>query len=479
MESSREKALLNNTLIITIGTVCTKLVTFFLLPLYTGILSTEEYGILDLLNVLVALLLPIVTFQVEQAIFRELINARENEKNIREIISNGVFSVILQCICFGVLFIIIFPIIKNEYKIYLAINVMTSIFSSLALQISRGLGENRKYSIGSFISASFTIIFNVIFLVVLKMRVRGLLLGTMIGQVVCIMYLFVSLRLSSYISVKLIEDKIIKKLWKYSIPLIPNAISWWVFGSSDRVIVTVFLGLPMNGILSAASKFSAMYITIYNIFNMSWTESIALHIDDKDANKYFSKVFNLIMKIFISFAVVLISTMPVLYPMMINNRYSYGYTVVPILILGSLFNVVVGLISVIYVGKKNTRAIANTSIISAILNIVIHIVLIKFIGLYAAAVSTLASYFIMAVYRYCDINKKYFKIELDLNMIGNSIVAIIIVIIAYYINNIYWNIFSTIFATIFAIYINKDIIKKMYSIMKNKIKRKTITKVNN
>ena len=105
MESSREKALLNNTLIITIGTVCTKLVTFFLLPLYTGILSTEEYGILDLLNVLVALLLPIVTFQVEQAVFRELINARENEKNIREIISNGVFSVILQCICFGVLFL--------------------------------------------------------------------------------------------------------------------------------------------------------------------------------------------------------------------------------------------------------------------------------------------------------------------------------------------------------------------------------------
>ena len=49
---SREKQLAKNTLIITVGKVCTQLISFFLLPLYTGILSTEEYGIVDLLNTL-------------------------------------------------------------------------------------------------------------------------------------------------------------------------------------------------------------------------------------------------------------------------------------------------------------------------------------------------------------------------------------------------------------------------------------------
>ena len=72
----REKKLAKNTVILTIGKLCTQLITFFLLPLYTAVLSTEEYGTVDLLNTLVSLLLPIVTFQIEQAVFRFLIEIR-------------------------------------------------------------------------------------------------------------------------------------------------------------------------------------------------------------------------------------------------------------------------------------------------------------------------------------------------------------------------------------------------------------------
>ena len=106
---SREKTLFKNTLIITIGKICTQLITFFLLPLYTAILSTEEYGTVDLLNTLVSLLLPIVTFQVEQAVFRNLIDNRENEDEKKKIISTGIFSVILQCIIYICIFFLISP----------------------------------------------------------------------------------------------------------------------------------------------------------------------------------------------------------------------------------------------------------------------------------------------------------------------------------------------------------------------------------
>ena len=77
---NRERALFKNTVIITIGKICTQLITFFLLPLYTSILTTEEYGTVDLLNTLASLLLPIVTFQVEQAVFRRLIDNRDKER---------------------------------------------------------------------------------------------------------------------------------------------------------------------------------------------------------------------------------------------------------------------------------------------------------------------------------------------------------------------------------------------------------------
>ena len=80
---NREKSLVKNTIIITIGRICTQLITFFLLPVYTALLSTEEYGTVDLLNTLVSLGLPIVTFQIEQALFRNLIDNRNNDKKIK------------------------------------------------------------------------------------------------------------------------------------------------------------------------------------------------------------------------------------------------------------------------------------------------------------------------------------------------------------------------------------------------------------
>ena len=97
---SRESALVKNTIIIAIGKICTQFVSFFLLPFYTNVLSTEEFGAVDLLNTLVGLLLPIVTFQVEQAVFRDLIEIRHQEKEKRAVVSSAFFSVCLQCLVF-------------------------------------------------------------------------------------------------------------------------------------------------------------------------------------------------------------------------------------------------------------------------------------------------------------------------------------------------------------------------------------------
>ena len=468
---NREKNLAKNTIIITIGKVCTQLITFFLLPLYTGILSTEEYGIVDLLNTLVSLLLPIVTFQVEQAVFRELIEVRGKKDKESRIISSAVITVIFQCIVYLIIFVVISPFINNHYKFFLATNVVANIFSSLLLQIARGFGDNKKYAFASFVSALSTIIFNVLFLVVIKLGANGMLLGTMLGQIVATIYLFISLRLYKYLKVKDYKKEVIKSLWKYSLPLIPNAISWWVFNASDRVIASAFLGVDQNGILAASLKFSTVFITFYNIFNMSWTESISIAIKDDDVSDYFNKMFNIILKLFTALAIGMIACMPFVFPIMINEKFSVGYGLVPISIIGSLFNVVVGLVSVIYVAKKNTKAIASTSIVSAVINIIVHLVLIKFIGLYAAVISTFVAFFIMSIYRLIDVSKRYFKVKIDINFIIQSLIALIVAFISYYINNIYLNVFVVLFAVFFAIYINKNSFDIILNMVMKKVKR--------
>ena len=468
---SREKNLAKNTIIITIGKICTQLITFFLLPLYTGILSTEEYGTVDLLNTLVSLLLPIVTFQVEQAVFRELIEVRGKKDKESRIISSAVITVIFQCIVYLIIFALISPFINNHYKFFLATNVVANIFLSLLLQIARGFGDNKKYAFASFISALSTIVFNVLFLVVIKLGANGMLLGTMLGQIVATIYLFISLKLYKYLKVKDYKKDVIKDLWKYSLPLIPNAISWWIFNASDRVIASAFLGVNQNGILAASLKFSAVFITFYNIFNMSWTESISIAIKDADISDYFNRMFNIVLRLFTAMAVGMIACMPFIFPIMINEKFSAGYGLVPISIIGSLFNVVVGLISVIYVAEKNTKAIASTSIVSAVINIIVHLVLIRFKGLYAAVISTFVAFFVMSIYRLMDASKRYFKIKIDMKFIIQSLIALIFVFVSYYINNIYLNVFVVLFAVLFAIYINKDSFDIIFKLFTKKLKR--------
>lgn len=466
----REKLLIKNTAILTVGKICTQLITFFLLPIYTGILSTEEYGTVDLLNTLISLLLPIITFQVEQALFRNLIEVRDNEEEKKKVISTGLISVVLQCVVYIIIFCIISPFINNRYKIFLASNVIAYIFASLFQQIARGLGDNKQYAIASFFSALVTILSNILFLVVIKFRVNGMLLGTMIGQFTCVIYLFLSLKIYKYINVKDFEFEILKKMWKYSIPLIPNAISWWVFNASDRVIVSTVLGVGQNGILSAAHKFPSIYITLYNIFYMSWNEFISLHINDEDIEQFFNKIFNQMLKIFITISIGMIVCMPFIYGIMINEKFQDGYYQIPIMLIGSIFNVIVGLLSVVYVAKKNTKAIANTSIISAIINIVVNILLIKNIGLYAATISTFIAYFVMSIYRIHDVNKKYFKIHIDKGIIIKSTLILIIIIPTYYMKNYLLCLLMLLITIIYAYIFNKDSLNLIIKMLKNKFK---------
>ena len=144
---SKGKDLAKNTAIVSIGKICTQLITFFLLPVYTAVLSNEEYGVVDLLNTLTSLLLPIATLQIEQGIFRYLLDCRENkEKQTTLITTVSKFILVQSAICI-LIFLCASPFIHNEYKYFLMANLLMGILSSISLQICRGLGDYKSYAV--------------------------------------------------------------------------------------------------------------------------------------------------------------------------------------------------------------------------------------------------------------------------------------------------------------------------------------------
>ena len=468
---NREKELLKNTAIITIGNIATKLISFFLLPLYTALLTTKEYGVVELLNTLVSLCVPIFTLQLDQAIFRYLIDNRGKEDNIKKGISTALKFVIIASILFLAIFFVFSPLVNNEYKYFLATNVIASIFSSMFLQISRGLGDNKVYAEGSFITAAIAVILNVVFIAGFKWGANGMLSANLIGNIICSIYIFFRKKIYKYIEFKDFSKDLLKKLLKYALPLIPNAIAWWIFNSSDRIIVSAFLGLDSTGILSASYKFSNAYIMVYNIFNMTWTESAALHINDDDNTEYFNKVINTVFNLFASICVVLIAFMPIIFKIMINEKFGESYNQIPILLLSTLFNVLVGLLSVIYIAKKDTKAVAETSFVAAFINAVVNLALIKFIGLYAASVSTLVAYAVLGINRYFDVRKKYMKISLNFKDTILTTIMLAIVFLTYYLKNNIFIAISMVISIIYALFINRNSFGFIKKLLMTKLKK--------
>ena len=179
--NNTNKALFKNTGIIAIGQISTKIVNFLLLPLYTALLTTQEYGLVDILSTYSALIVVIVGLQINQAVFRFLVTNRKNKEKLIEICSTTFFCSVIICLIYSFAFLIIQYFIPLQCKWYLLLQVIATIFLQLISGITRGLGNNILYSFGNFISAFITIILNVFSIAVFHMGVEMMLIGYIAG----------------------------------------------------------------------------------------------------------------------------------------------------------------------------------------------------------------------------------------------------------------------------------------------------------
>ena len=466
----KKEQLAKNTIIITFSRLSTQLVNFFLLPVYTSLLSTEEYGIVDLITTYVSLLTPIISLQLESAVFRFLIDVRKNVEKKREYISTVIFGIFAQVSITLIIFGALSLFINSSYSFYLLFNVLVHVFALIVLQISRGFGDNITYAIGNaIISISMTVL-NIIFVVFLRLGIDGILMGYFLANMMAVIFVFFRKKLYQYISIKEFNFQSYKDLLKYSVPLVPNQLSWWVINASDRSIISIFLGVSANGIYAASNKFSSVFIQLYNIFNLAWQESASLYIDEEESEDFFNDTINAMFNIFLSICLLIISILPFVFPLFVNEKFSEAYVHIPILLLATLFNVVIGLISVVYIAKKLTRKVANTSILSGIINIVISLSLINTIGLFAASLSTLIAYFCLMILRYKDV-QKYMRIRFDKRTVTSSIIVMIILLFSYYSGEIILQVIMIVVIVGYVLLLNFSTISDVYEVIKNRFSK--------
>lgn len=460
--------LLKNTFVILMGKICTQFLSFFLLPLYTDKLTSEEFGFVDFVTTYIILIAPVISMQLEMAIFRFLIDNRKNENRIENIISSAYINVGIQTIISLIIYLLVSCFISFPYSTYILFYAFGTIVLNQLLQTARGLGDNIGYSIACIISGSSTIILNLIFLLKMNMKIEGLLLACIIGNILGSIYLLIRCRINRYLHFKSYKRSETKMLLKYSIPLIPNGLIWWIINVSDRTIVTLFLGVGSNGVYAVSNRFSNLLIQVFNIFNMSWTESASVHIYEKDS--YINDMFNIVIKSFLTLCVAMISVIPICFSYLVNESFFDAYYYIPILLLGMFFDVVVSFIGSLYIALKKTNEIAKTSLYSGIINLVINIVLIRFIGIYAAAISTVFAFMIMALYRYIDV-KKYVVLKIDFRSLILLAISLILSFFVYYYQIAVLVRINFVFSFIICIYVNRNLLSELKNYKNILIKR--------
>ena len=466
---NKNKELVKNTIIIFIGKFCTQFITLLLLPLYTHFLSTEDYGYIDLIQTYLTFFIPLILLKIDAGIFRFLIDARKSEEEKNKIITNGIFIMFVELIISTILFAVAVKIFSIKYSILIVMNLISLSVLTFLLQIVRGIGKNKQYSFSSIIAAIVTIVLNLIFLVGFHKNGKYVLIASLISNIICTIYLLIVNKILKNVKIKYIDKKLIKDLLKYSIPMIPNELSWWIVHVSDRTIISYALGVAANGIYSVSCKFSNILSSIFNIFNLSWQESAALHINDTDKDEFFSNVINKVFNLFICFCIGILACLPFVFELLIKDSYREAYKYVPILLLANIFSVLIGLIGSIYVAKKMTKEVAKTTMIAAIINLTIDLALIKVIGIYAAAISTLVSYMLLAIYRYIDV-QKYVKVKIPIkNIVVNSIIFILVVVLYLY-NNIALNVINLLLCILYAIIVNKELLIEFKKVIGKKVK---------
>ena len=198
---NQKKELIKNTLIISIGKFSTQLVSFLLLPLYTTLLTTSEYGQYDLLNTISIFLIPCVTLLMEEGMFRFLIDAK-TDKDKGEVFSITTAFSLISYLIWSLLILIVGSIIKYPFTIYLIFYILASILSSLAGSSARGLGKFKIYSVFCFFSSFFNILLNILFIAVLKMGLSSLFLSYIIANSLVSLWLIFKIGMPKLIKFK-------------------------------------------------------------------------------------------------------------------------------------------------------------------------------------------------------------------------------------------------------------------------------------
>jgi O-antigen/teichoic acid export membrane protein len=255
--------------------------------------------------------------------------------------------------------------------------------------------------------------------------VTGYIVAIIASDACSVIFFFVTQKLWRYIKVKGVNKQTKFDMLKYSVPLMPTIILWWIINVSDRYMVTYFINSSANGLYTAASKIPNFVIMFSSIFIDAWQLSAVDEYDNDGRADFFTKVFRVYSGGIFAVSSGLILACQIITKILVASNYYESWQYVPILIIATTLSCLVNFLASVYMAEKKSVMAMVTAMSGAITNIVLNLVLIpqKNLGALGAAIATVISFAVVFVTRAIN-TRKYVKIDFKAHMIALEVIIL-------------------------------------------------------
>ena len=394
MSKKRSTYLIKNVGILTISNFTSKIMVFLLVPLYTRILTTAEYGIYDLVISTLQLIFPIFSVNISDAVMRYLMEKSLDKENV--------IKIGIKYITLSIIPVIIFLYLCERFNFWGDIKgfilvifcyYISYAYNQFLIQCSKGLELVTDMAFSGILGTIVLLLSNILFLLVFNKGLSGFFWANVLSQAIPAIYLTFKVNIFKYIKVKVRDNQLRIEMLNYCIPLIFSVIGWWVNNAADKYVVTLICGAAANGILSVAYKIPSILNTFQSIFIQAWQISAVKEFESRDSEEFYGNIFvllNILMGVIA--AVLIFLSRPIAVILYANEFYS-AWRYVPFLLVTNVINSASGFLGPILSAMKDSKSMAKSAIYGTLVNIFLNILFVKYFGVQGATVATAISSF--------------------------------------------------------------------------------------
>ena len=343
MINKSSQKIFNNSLLYSIGMIFSKAVGFFLVPIYTYCVSTDEYGIATTITTFISTFGIVVTLSLRAAMIRFYGQYTEKEKPvfIGTIVSFVALNAAVICALLCVLNQLYVPLFFGGIDFFPIVffGVLSLGFESIYLvyqSLLQAKQDGKNYSINSIVYLTFHALSVVIFVALLNMGGLGIVLSNFVTNICFAVYGILSMKFRGYFKFSF-NKKMLRDSLKYSIPILPHNLATNLNTYSTKTIINNFLGYTLSGIYSLASQFSTIFALVQSSVNLAFrpwfVEQMQLGEEGKKQIKHMSCM---IMALFAFCALGISLFCKELVVIMSEQSYAGAWKMIPFFILTQL-----------------------------------------------------------------------------------------------------------------------------------------------